>query len=276
LLSFSRKEKKKLKNSKKTEIAIIGGTGFADFLKNGEQIRVGTPYGLPPPMSTGQVDGRDVAFLPRHGPHHSIPPHKVNYRANIYALRRIGVKCVLATNAVGAINTEFKPGDLVIPHDLIDFTKFRQPSFYEEAPVTHVDVTQLYCPEMRDLLIKESKKRSARVWNRSVLVCTEGPRYETPAEIEMFRRLGADVVSMTGTPEAVLARELEMCYATLCFVTNMAAGIQARLTARELSEVAEEKIPIVQQVLRETIGHLPKTRICPCAHALEEARLEVE
>ena len=148
--------------------------------------------------------------------------------------------------------------------------------FYEEAPVTHIDVPQLYCPEMRDLLIKESKKLSTRVWNRSVLVCTEGPRYETPAEIEMFRRLGCDVVSMTGAPEAVLARELEMCYATLCFVTNMAAGIQARLTARELSEVAQEKISMFQQVLRATIGHLPKTRNCPCAHALEEARLEVE
>lgn len=265
-----------MKNSKKVRFAVLGGTGLVDFLKGAEKVRVGTPYGLPPPISISQVGEETVAFLPRHGPNHSLPPHKVNYRANIYALREIGVEHILATNAVGAINTDFEPGDLVVPHDLIDFTRLRCASFYESAPVTHVDLSQPYCPETRALLIKALKKRGGSTWDKAVLVCTEGPRLETPAEIEMFRRLGADVVGMTGAPEAVLARELEICYATLCFVTNMAAGLQKRLTVHELSEVANEKMPAIQQVLRETIKHLPATRRCPCAQALKDSRLGLE
>jgi len=258
---------------RKVEIAIIGGTGLEALLKDTKQIRVGTPYGLPPPISVGKIDRKTVAFLPRHGVDHSVPPHRVNYRANVYALHEIGVERIVATNAVGAINVDLKPGDLVIPHDLIDFTKQRQLTYYNDAPVTHVDVSQPYCPEIRDILIEKAKEVGVRVWDRAVLVCTEGPRYETPAEIEMFRRLGCDVVGMTGTPEAVLARELEVCYATMCFVSNLAAGVQRRLTAREVVEMAEQKLPIIQQILRETVKHLPKDRRCPCAHALRDARL---
>jgi len=175
---------------------------------------------------------------------------------------------------VGAINPDFEPGELVVPHDLIDFTKLRRLTFYDEAPVTHVDVSQPYCPEIRSLLIKAIKKIVSRARDRAVLVCTEGPRYETPAEIEMFRRLGGDLVGMTGVPEAVLARELEMCYATVCFVSNMAAGMQKRLSAMEVIAVAKEKMPVIQQVLRETIKNLPEDRRCPCARALEGARVQ--
>ncbi|UCC59210.1 MAG: S-methyl-5'-thioinosine phosphorylase [Candidatus Bathyarchaeum sp.] len=237
-----------------------------------EQIHVGTPYGIPPTISVGDVGGKSVAFLSRHSVQHSIPPHKVNYRANIYALFKIGVKRILATNAVGAINVDFKPGDLVVPHDLIDFTKLRNLSFYDEALVTHVDMSQPFCPEVRKLLMKIIKKHAEKVWNRGVIVCTEGPRLETPAEIEMFRGLGCDLVGMTVVPEAVLARELEMCYATVSFVSNMAAGIQQRLTAKEVSAVAKERMPVIQQILRETILYLPQKRKCPCANALQDAR----
>ena len=257
-------------------MAIIGGSGLESLLEGTEQIRVGTPYGLPPLISIGKIGGKSVAFLPRHSVHHSIPPHKVNYRANIYALFEIDVKQIVATNAVGAVNVDFKPGDLVVPHDLVDFTKFRQPTFYDDAPVTHIDMSQPFCPEVRALLIKTIKKRNVRVRDKAVLFCTEGPRYETPAEIEMFRRLGCDVVGMTTTPEAVLARELEICYATVCFVSNMAAGIQQQLTAHGVAEVAKEKTPVIQQILRETVEHLPQSRQCPCAHALKNARFEVK
>jgi 5'-methylthioadenosine phosphorylase len=258
---------------RKADIAIIGGTGLEAFLKDTKQIRIGTPYGLPPPISVGKIDRKSVAFLPRHGVNHSVPPHRVNYRANVYALHGISVKRIAATNAVGTINLDFKPGDLVVPHDMIDFTRCRQLTFYNETPVTHVDMSQPYCPEIRGLLIEKAKESGVKVRDRAVLVCTEGPRYETPAEIEMFRRLGCDVVGMTGAPEAVLARELEMCYATLCFVSNLAAGMQRRLTASEVVGVAEQKLPIIQQILRETVKHLPKDRHCPCAHALRDARL---
>jgi len=262
-----------LKNSRKIDLAIIGGTGLESLLKDAEQTRIGTPYGFPPPISIGEIDEIHVAFLPRHGAEHSAPPHRVNYRANIYALHMMGAKRIVTTNAVGAINPSFKPGDLVVPHDLIDFTKFRQSTFYDSAPVTHIDVTHVYCPETRSTLIGAMKKHDSSGHDRAVLVCTEGPRPETPAEIEMFRRLGCDIVGMTGAPEAFLARELEMCYATLCFVTNMAAGMQAQLTTSEVVEMAKKKYSIIEQILRETVKNLPKERRCMCASALKNARL---
>jgi 5'-methylthioadenosine phosphorylase len=198
----------------------------------------------------------------------------VNYRANISALRNAGVERILATNAVGAINTDFEPGDAVVPHDLVDFTKLRPASFHEKAPVTHVDVSEPYCPEIRELLIENSRKHGLRVWDRAVFACTEGPRFETAAEIAMFRRLGCDIVGMTGFPEPVLARELEMCYAPICYVSNMAAGLQKQLTTAELSEVSKRILPIVEQVLIDTIKALPHKRgeRCACPTALQTAR----
>jgi len=257
---------------RKVEIAIIGGTGQENLLNYPEQTINGTPYGLSSPIFIGEMDGKTVAFMPRHGVGHSVPPHRVNYRANIYALHDIGVKRVIATNAVGAINPNLKPGNLVVPHDLVDFTKFRQSTFYDDEPVTHADVSEPYCPEIRSALVGVAKGIGAEVIDRAVLVCTEGPRYETPAEIRMFGRMGCDVVGMTGMPEAVLARELEMCYASVCFVTNMAAGLQKKLTAEDLVEVARRTAPVLGQILRETVKHLPTKRQCQCAHALTEAR----
>ncbi|MEM2971375.1 MAG: S-methyl-5'-thioadenosine phosphorylase [Candidatus Bathyarchaeia archaeon] len=260
----------------KNRIAIIGGTGFKKLFKEAEQLRLGTPYGIAPPLSVGKIYDKEVVFLPRHGPDHSIPPHKINYRANIYALHMLDVQRIVAVNAVGAINHEFKPGDIVVPHDFVDFTKLRSATFYDEAPVTHVDVSQPYCPEIRKILIENALKFCRRVWDRAVMVCTEGPRFETSAEIEMFRRLGCDVVGMTGVPEAVLARELEICYAALCFVSNMAAGMQERLTPLEVSDASVQIMPFIEQVLIESVKALPIQRggNCSCAVALRNARLK--
>lgn len=263
-----------MKKLKKVKIAIIGGTGFENLLENARQLRLGTPYGIPPPLHIGKICRKNVIFLPRHGPDHSVPPHKINHRANIYALYELGVQRILATNAVGAINLNFKPSDIVVPHDFVDFTKLRSATFYDEAPVTHIDVSQPYCPEIRKLLIETAKKIGFHVWDKAVIACTEGPRYETPAEIKMFRRLGCDVVGMTGIPESVLARELEMCYASICYVSNMAAGVQKRLTALDISKISKNVLPKIQQILIETIKTLPSERNCPCANALKDARFE--
>jgi 5'-methylthioadenosine phosphorylase len=265
-----------LKILEKIKIAIIGGTGFKDLFRNPKQLRVGTPYGIAPPLSIGRIDKKEVAFLPRHGPNHSTPPHKINYMANTYALYMMGVERIIAINAVGAINRDFKPGDIIIPHDFIDFTKLRHKTFYDEAPVTHVDFSKPYCPELRRILIESSKKSGLHVWDRAVLICTEGPRFETPAEIEMFRRLGCDIVGMTSVPEAVLARELEMCYVALSFVSNMAAGIQEQLTPHEVSQVSEKIMPKIEQVLMEAVKSIPMQRQgnCPCANALRNARIK--
>lgn len=262
---------------RKVKIAVIGGTGFEKLLRDARQLRLGTPYGMAPPLSIGRIDGKNVIFLPRHGPNHSVPPHRINYKANVYALHEMGAERILATNAVGAINRDFKPGDIVIPHDFVDFTKLRSTTFYDEAPVTHIDVSQPYCPEIRKLLIETARKLGLRVWDKAVLVCTEGPRYETPAEIEILRRLGCDIVGMTGIPEVVLARELEMCYATICYVSNMAAGIQERLTTLEVSKVSKQIMPKIEQVLIAAVKALPLKRRnnCPCASALRDARFKL-
>ncbi|RJS76578.1 S-methyl-5'-thioadenosine phosphorylase [Candidatus Bathyarchaeota archaeon] len=264
----------KNKLPEKVNTAIIGGTGFESLFEEAKKIHVGTPYGIPPPIQIGVANSVKIAFLPRHGYTHAVPPHKVNYRANIYALHKIGVERVLATNAVGAINLKFKPGDIAVPHDLVDLTKNRPSTFYDEAAVVHIDFTEPYCPQIRKALIQKAKENTPNVWERAVYVCTEGPRFETPAEIRMFRTLGFDIVGMTGAPEATLARELGMCYASLCFVSNMAAGITKKLSAREITETSKLIMPKIRKILIEAVSYLPKARSCSCATSIVESRTE--
>jgi len=258
---------------KKVRVAIIGGTGLEALFKSTERKRVGTPFGPTPPVSIGKIGDREVAFLSRHGEKHTVPPHLINYRANIWGLHSLGVERVISTNAVGAINAEMKPCDLVIPHDFIDFTKRRVSSFYEGSPVTHIDVTEPYCPELRTLLLGSAAALGERVWDRAVLVCVEGPRLETPAEIRMFRTLGGDVIGMTGLPEAVLARELEMCYATVCYVSNMAAGMQKRISTEDVAGTSGVTQPKILRILERVIHDIPEERGCTCSSSLEGARL---
>jgi len=231
-----------------------------------------TPYGASSEVFVTEIGGIQVLFMPRHGAKHGLPPHRVNYRANVWALKELGVERIVATNAVGAINPSMRPGDLVVPHDLIDFTKLRATTFYDEPPVTHVDVSQVYCPEVRKALIEACREAGVRFWDYGVLVCTEGPRFETPAEIRMFRLLGADLVGMTGFPEPVLARELGMCYATLCFVSNMAAGLQDRVSVEEVLRIGEKVRGEIVKVLMKALPNIPEHRGCPCGRALESAR----
>ncbi|MEM2882555.1 MAG: S-methyl-5'-thioinosine phosphorylase [Candidatus Bathyarchaeia archaeon] len=248
----------------RVRIAIIGGTGFERILESGKPVLIGTPFGIPPRIISGEMGGRKVAFLPRHGLGHSVPPHRVNYRANIWALKSMGVERIVSTNAVGAINPDYRPGDIAIPADLMDFTKGRRSTFFDAAPVTHIDVSTPFCPEIAGLLLEESKKRAPVVRSGSVMAVTEGPRFETPAEIRMLRALGADLVGMTASPEAFLARELGICYCPLCFVSNMAAGMQERVTAKEVLEVAERLYPIIDAILRGVIASIPLERKCNC------------
>jgi len=254
-------------------LAFIGGTGVEELLREGRKLKIGTPFGPSPDITIGKIGPLNVAFLPRHGEEHDVPPHRVNYRANIWSLNKLGVTRIIATNAVGAVNRDYKPGDFVVPSDIIDFTKMRSQTFYDEAPVTHIDVTQPYCPELTSLLARASKKHAKRVKRNAVFACTEGPRYETPAEIRMLRKLGADIVGMTASPETFLARELEMCYATICFVSNMAAGIQARLTTEEVIKVAGKVMPKLILILKEVVGMIPRERKCVCSRALQGAKI---
>jgi 5'-methylthioadenosine phosphorylase len=269
-----RRLKNKPKSLETARIGIIGGSGFEKLFKNDERVSLKTPYGAASPLFLAKMESGHIAFLPRHGPDHSIPPHKINCRANVCALHRLGVRRILATNTVGAINRKFRPDDLVVPHDFVDFTRCRCATFYDEAPVTRVDFSQPYCPELRMSLIESAGKMDLRVWEKAILVCTEGPRFETPAEIRMFRRLGCGVVGMTGFPEASLARELEMCYATICCVLNMAAGMQKGLSCADSLERSKRICTDLEKVLIEVIRglRLRSRATCPCVRATENAR----
>jgi len=254
-------------------IAIIGGSGLEKLLEASKIIQLETPYGAPPPISVGLIGKEEVAFLPRHGPKHDLPPHKVNYRANLHSLKQAGVERVIATNAVGAINNTYFPGDLVIPSDILDFTKSRIGTFFDSAPVTHVDVTEPYCNELSTTLLTCCRAINIQAHEKAVLAATEGPRYETPAEIRMFRTLGVDVVGMTGAPEVFLARELEICYSAVCFVSNKAAGMQQKLSAVEVMAIGKRVMPSMLSLLQLTVQEIPRQRTCACGSAIHQAQV---
>jgi 5'-methylthioadenosine phosphorylase len=254
-------------------IAIIGGSGLEGLLQGSHVVRIGTPYGPAPPITIGKARTEEIAFLPRHGIKHDLPPHKVNYRGNLYALKHLGIERIIATNAVGSINPEYSPGELAVPEDIIDMTKSRHTTYFDGAPVTHVDLSQPYCPEIRRVLIDSSNSAKAKTWTNSVLVATEGPRYETPAEIRMLGTMGGDIVGMTGAPEAFLARELQMCYSTLCFISNRAAGKQEKLSAIEVMEVGRKMTPQILAILQRTVENLPMSRGCSCSRSTDQAQV---
>lgn len=256
------------------KVGVIGGSGVysSRAFQEKEVLSPTTPYGEAGDIFRGSFSGLEIYFLPRHGREHTVPPHRVNYRANIYALKEEGVERIIALNSVGSVNPAIPPGSLVVPHDLLDFTRRRESTFYNDR-VVHVDMSEPYCPEVRGAIIEASRKVRGEVFE-GVYAATEGPRFETPAEVNMLSRLGADVVGMTGMPEVALAREQEMCYSALCISANLAAGIKGeKLTAREVIEVVREGESALQEVIKEALLGFPGERNCNCKSALEEAEM---
>lgn len=211
------------------DVAIIGGTGLNSLktLTITHREMVQTPYGAPSgPAVHGEVGGREVVFMARHGSGHTIPPHKVNYRANIWALRSLGVRKVISVTAVGGISAQMTPGRLAFPDQIIDYTWSRDNTYFEEnlESVTHIDFTYPYCQELRESLIAAAQDADIDAAQGGTYGATQGPRLETSAEIVRMERDGCDLVGMTGMPEAALARELDLCYATCAVIANWAAG----------------------------------------------------
>lgn len=256
------------------KIAIIGGTGVYDpsILENVREAEVNTPYGAVQ-YKVGEFTGKSIAFIPRHGSKHSIAPHLINYRANIWAMKKIGVENIIATTAVGSLNLAMKPGDFVLVDQFLDFTKSRINTFYEggERGVVHVDVTSPYCSSLREKLHTAGKHIDINIHTKGTYVCAEGPRFETPAEITMFAKLGGDLVGMTNVPEVVLAREAEMCYATVSMVTNYAAGISSQpLTHSEVVETMQANTDNIKNLIMSAIKLIDPGADCTCRHALAE------
>jgi 5'-methylthioinosine phosphorylase len=242
-----------------SELAIIGGTGLTDLkgLEITHKHQVNTPYGeTSSPIIQGTYCGKSVLFLARHGMQHTIPPHKINYRANLWALKELGVKTVIAIAAVGGIHPEMQSKDLVIPHQLIDYTWSREQTFFSENlnQVTHIDFTHPYCENLRTQLLTSAKKIGLKVHSKGVYGATQGPRLETIAEINRMEKEGCDIVGMTGMPEAALARELELCYATCAIVANPAAGRSTReITMAEIEANLKQSLENVHKLLAEII-----------------------
>jgi 5'-methylthioadenosine phosphorylase len=249
-----------------TAFGVIGGTGFYGFAgEAAERVEVATRYGQVE-VQRSSLGAVPVFFLARHGAGHAVPPHRVNYRANIAALRELGVGSVLASAAVGSMAKSMPPGALVIVEQFLDFTRTRTSTFFdgEGGVVKHVDVSDPYCPHLRSELRSASAAVGEELAAGATYVCTEGPRFETPAEIRMFRRLGGDLVGMTSVPEVTLAREAGLCYASVAVVTNWAAGVsEAPVVHEEVTQFMSQQAERLKGIFAHVIGNHKEIE-CPC------------
>lgn len=256
-------------------IGVIGGSGLYDptFLDSPQEVIVDTPYG-DVMLIAGKAGDRDVFFIPRHGKDHEYPPHKVNYRGNIWALKKAGARRILSVNTVGSLDPSIVPGSLAFPEDFIDFTKNRVSTFYDNETI-HVDMSKAYCPELRDILIRSALKLTVDLKERVVYVCTEGPRFETPAEIGFLRKIGGQVVGMVGYPEVALAREAGLCYASICIVTNYGCGLgHEDLHLKDLMKTVSKNMGTVRGILTTSIKLIQEERDnCRCESFIKDAKV---
>jgi 5'-methylthioadenosine phosphorylase len=249
------------------EIGVFGGTAFYSWLDDVEEVVVQTPYGAPSaPLAVGHVEGRAVAFLARHGPGHSVPAHRINYRANLWALRRLGVRRVLAPSSVGSLQPHVKPGDLVVVDQLVDRTSGRADTFFDGPLPAHVTFADPYCPELGGVTLAAARAEGVPVHEGGTVVVIQGPRFSTRAESQWFSAAGWSVVNMTQYPEAALARELGMCYSGLALVTDYDAGVERAeaVTMETVFRVLAENIEKVKGVLLRAIPAIPASVGCDC------------
>jgi 5'-methylthioadenosine phosphorylase len=258
------------------EFGLFGGSGFYSFLDGATDVAVQTPYGPPSDrVALGEVAGRRIAFLPRHGPNHAIPPHRINYRANLWAMRELGVTRILAPCAVGSLSRDIAPGTFVVCDQIVDRTSARRDTFYDGPVVTHVGFADPYCPELRPLAVKCGTDLGIPVREAGTGVVIQGPRFSTRAESAFYAAQGWHVIGMTQYPEVVLARELELCCLNISLVTDYDVGIEGvpAVTTQEVVRVLQHNNDALRRFLGELIPRIPTERSCPCGSALADAQL---
>ncbi len=264
----------------RAEIGVIGGSGLYEVpgLENIREVKIYTPYGKPSDnIIIGELLGRRIAFLPRHGRGHKYPPHRVNYRANIWALKSLGVKWIIAFSAVGSLRWELRPGDFVVPDQFIDMTKGVRPfTFFEGGVVAHVSMADPFCEHLRSIILEAAKHvEGLRIHGRGTYICIEGPRFSTRAESRLWRDVfGADIIGMTLVPEVNLACEAEICYATVAMVTDYDVWAEKPVTAEEVLKTMRENTEKARRLLPEIIKRLPDKpdeEKCSCCRSLETA-----
>jgi len=256
------------------EIGIFGGTGIYDsgLLENSEEVQIETPYGKPSDSITlGVFKGRKIAFLPRHGKKHTIPPNIINYRANIWAFKELGITRIIAPSAVGSLKEEVKPGHFALPTQFLDFTKSRIGSFSENGRVIHISVADPFCPEIQSKILEVAEKQDIHIHKDCTYVCIEGPRFSTRAESKFYRSTGSDIIGMTLVPECQLAREAQICYANISTITDYDVWAEKPVTAKEVLETLSKNVEKTKKMLTKLVEAIPKIRNCGCEKALEEA-----
>ncbi len=259
------------------QIGVFGGSGFYSFLEQTETVDIDTPYGRPsaPPV-LGEVDGVRVAFIPRHGLHHEFPPHRVPYRANVWAMKELGVTRVLGPNACGSLQPGVKPGEFVVCDQLVDRTRDRANTFYDGPITTHISFADPYCDVMRGVIVGRGRELAIPLHDRGTVVVVEGPRFSTRAESAWFAGAGWEVINMTQYPEAILAREQELCYANISLITDYDVGVEGvpPVSHDEVVRVFTQNNDTLRTLLFSVIPSLPPERSCACATALTGARFE--
>ncbi len=262
------------------DVGVFGGSGFYQLLDDVQEHRVETPYGPPSDhVTVGQVGDKKVAFLPRHGRGHTLPPHRINYRANLWAMKQLGVKWIFGPCAVGSLQPHIRPGDFVLCDQFVDRTWGRPDTFYDGPVTTHVSAADPYCPTLRSLVAQVAREQNLPVHERGTVVVIQGPRFSTRAESRWFRSQGWEVINMTQYPEAHLARELGLCYVNISLVTDYDVGVEGDpdrmpVTAQEVVEQFAVNNAKLRQLILDTIRRLPQTNDCPvCPRALDRARV---
>ncbi len=257
-------------------IGVFGGSGLYELLTGASEVEVETPYGKPSaPLVVGEFAGKEVAFLPRHGRRHELPAHRVPYRANVWAMREVGVRRIIGPNTSGALRADLGLGEFVVCDQFVDRTSGRADTFYDGPETTHVSAADPYCPELRRILLDSATELGIPARDGGTIVVIQGPRFSTRAESRWFASMGWDVVNMTAYPEAHLARELELCYATVSMVTDHDAGVAAEqgVDAAQVVKVFAENIERLRALLQHAIPRIGEQPEDVCATALRGARL---
>lgn len=260
------------------EIGVFGGSGFYSLIENAREVWVETPYGAPSDkLALGEVAGRKVAFLPRHGKDHRYPPQSINYRANLWAMKELGVTRIIGPTACGSLMPEVKPGDMVVCDQIVDRTSGRKDTFYDGPITTHVSFADPYCPQLRPIAVEQLRKLGITTHEKGTVVVIQGPRFSTRAESKWFSGLGWEVINMTQYPESYLARELEICYVNISLITDYDVGLEGMpgmepVSHEEVMKVFASNNERVKRAIFGIIAATPKERSCNCGSALAGAR----
>ena len=256
------------------ELGIIGGSGIYEpgIFEDIEEVKIYTPFGrTSSTVSIGYFKNRKIAFIPRHGEGHQIPPHRIPFRANIWALKKLNVKRIISPSAVGSLREDYEPSEFVVVDQFIDRTKWRDDSFYQGGQVCHVSVADPFCPELRETFLRTAKELKIPIHERGTYVCIQGPRFSTRAESKLFRSWGVDVIGMTLYPEVVLAREVEICYVSIAMITDYDVWDEKPVSTHKIFNTMSKNVENFMKLVTTTIPRIPKERKCLCKEALKDA-----